>query len=71
MKRTFVLITTVFAAILIGNKCLAQGDELVRVYRWYNPEGQLSAEEIVKESLNIAADICIYTNHNLVIEKIS
>jgi ATP-dependent HslUV protease subunit HslV len=28
----------------------------------------LSAEEIVKESLNIAADICIYTNHNLIIE---
>lgn len=31
----------------------------------------LSAEEIVKESLNIAADICIYTNHNLIIETIS
>jgi len=31
---------------------------------------KLSAEEIVRESLNIAADICIYTNHNLVIEKL-
>lgn len=31
---------------------------------------QLSAEEIVRESLNIAADICIYTNHNLVIEML-
>jgi ATP-dependent HslUV protease subunit HslV len=30
----------------------------------------LTAEEIVRESLNIAADICIYTNHNLVIEKL-
>lgn len=30
----------------------------------------LSAEEIVKESLHIAADICIYTNHNLVVEKL-
>jgi ATP-dependent HslUV protease subunit HslV len=30
----------------------------------------LTAEEIVRESLNIAADICIYTNHNLVVEKI-
>lgn len=29
----------------------------------------LTAEEIVRESLTIAADICIYTNHNLVIEK--
>src|SRR5690242_17718429 len=31
---------------------------------------QLTAEEIVRESLTIAADICIYTNHNLVIEKL-
>jgi len=31
---------------------------------------KMSAEEIVRESLNIAADICIYTNHNLVIKKV-
>jgi len=30
----------------------------------------LSAEEIVRESLTIAADICIYTNHNLLIETL-
>jgi len=30
----------------------------------------LSAAEMVRESLNIAADICIYTNHNLVIEEL-
>jgi len=30
----------------------------------------LSAEELVRESLHIAADICIYTNHNLVVETI-
>ncbi len=30
----------------------------------------MSAEDIVRESLTIAADICIYTNHNLVIEKV-
>ncbi|RYZ89637.1 MAG: ATP-dependent protease subunit HslV [Proteobacteria bacterium] len=29
----------------------------------------LSAEEIVRESLLIAADICIYTNANIIIEK--
>lgn len=28
----------------------------------------LDAEEIVKKSLSIAADLCIYTNHNQVIE---
>lgn len=30
----------------------------------------LSAEDIVRESLTIAADICIYTNHNLTIERL-
>jgi ATP-dependent HslUV protease, peptidase subunit HslV len=29
----------------------------------------LTAEEMVRESLTIAADICIYTNHNIIIEK--
>ncbi len=30
----------------------------------------MSASEIVKASLNIAADICIYTNHNLTLEEL-
>jgi ATP-dependent HslUV protease subunit HslV len=30
----------------------------------------LTAREIVEKSLNIAADICIYTNHNLTIEEL-
>jgi ATP-dependent HslUV protease, peptidase subunit HslV len=30
----------------------------------------LNAEEMVREGLTVAADICIYTNHNFVIEKI-
>lgn len=30
----------------------------------------LSAAEIVEKSLNIAADICVYTNHSLVIEEL-
>ena len=32
---------------------------------------QLSAAEMVKESLTVAADICIYTNHNIIIEKLA
>lgn len=31
----------------------------------------LSASEIVEKSLNLAADICIYTNHNLTIESLT
>jgi ATP-dependent HslUV protease subunit HslV len=30
----------------------------------------LSAREIVERGLHIAADICVYTNHNLVIEEL-
>jgi ATP-dependent HslUV protease subunit HslV len=30
----------------------------------------LTAEQIVREALNITADICIYTNHNLTIEVV-
>ena len=30
----------------------------------------LSAEEIVTKSMNSAADICIYTNHNIITEKL-
>ncbi|MFC1602850.1 ATP-dependent protease subunit HslV [Pseudomonadota bacterium] len=30
----------------------------------------LSAREIVEKSLGIAADICVYTNHNLVLEEL-
>ena len=31
---------------------------------------ELSAREIVERSLNIAAEICVYTNHNLTIEEL-
>ena len=30
----------------------------------------LTAEQIVNDSLHIAADICIYTNHNIILEKL-
>ena len=30
----------------------------------------LSAEEIAKKSIQIAADICVFTNSNITIEKI-
>lgn len=32
---------------------------------------ELGAREIVEKALHIAADICVYTNHNLVIEELS
>ncbi len=30
----------------------------------------LDAREIVEKALNIAGDICVYTNHNIVIEEL-
>ena len=44
-----------------GNFALACARALVSV-------DSLSAEEIVKRSMKIAADLCIYTNNNIVVE---
>ncbi len=34
-------------------------------------DGPLSAEEIVRKSLDIAADICVYTNRNVTVETLA
>jgi ATP-dependent HslUV protease subunit HslV len=34
-------------------------------------DGPLSAEEIVRKSLDLAADICVYTNRNVTIESLN
>ena len=35
-----------------------------------NYSGQdLSAAEIAKNALTIAADICVFTNHNIIVEE--
>ncbi len=31
---------------------------------------KLSAEEVVRKSMKIAADLCVYTNHNVIIESL-
>lgn len=31
--------------------------------------GDLSAKEIAENALNIAADICVFTNHNIIVEE--
>ena len=33
-------------------------------------EGNKSAEEIAKKAIKVAADICVFTNDNVKIEKI-
>jgi len=33
-------------------------------------EGNLSAEEVAKKAIKVAADICVFTNENVKIEKI-
>ncbi len=46
-----------------GNYALAAARALAK-------HSKLSNREIVKESLTVAADICIYTNHNHIIEEL-
>ena len=46
-----------------GNYALAAARALIDVE-------DLDAEAVARKAMNIAADICVYTNHNLVIEKL-
>ena len=46
-----------------GNYALAAAQALLQ-------NSDLEAREIVEKALAIAADICVYTNHNLVIEEL-
>jgi ATP-dependent HslUV protease, peptidase subunit HslV len=48
-----------------GNYALASG----RALKQFSGE-HLTAREIAKASLEIAADICVYTNHNIIVEEI-
>lgn len=46
-----------------GNYALAAARALKR----HNPE--MTAKEIAESALNIAADICVFTNHNIIVEE--
>jgi ATP-dependent HslUV protease, peptidase subunit HslV len=48
-----------------GNYALSSGRALKQF-----AGDHLSAKEIAKASLEIAADICVYTNHNIIVEEI-
>ena len=45
-----------------GNYALAAARALI--------DGTLDAEAIVRRALDIAADICVYTNRNVTVEKL-
>lgn len=46
-----------------GNYALAAARALI-------DQDGLTAEEIAKKAMNIAADICVYSNHNIIVEKL-
>ena len=45
-----------------GNYALAAGKVLI--------EGDMSAEEVAKKAIKVAAEICVFTNDNVKVEKI-
>lgn len=47
-----------------GSFALSAGRALAK----YAP--QMSAKDIAKDSLEMAADICVYTNHNIIVEEL-
>ena len=53
-------------AIAIGSG----GNYAYAAARAYLDSSELTASEIAERSLKIAADICVYTNHNIIVEEI-
>ena len=47
------------------------GNYALAAARALHEHTELGAREVAEHALNIAADICVYTNHSLVIEQIS
>ena len=45
-----------------GNYALAAGKVLM--------ESNITAEEVAKKAIKVAADICVFTNENVKVEKI-
>ncbi len=54
-------------AIAIGSG----GNYAYAAAKAYLDSSDLSAAEIAERSLKIAADICVYTNHNIIVEELS
>jgi ATP-dependent HslUV protease subunit HslV len=54
-------------AIAIGSG----GNYAYAAARAYLDGSDLSAAEIAKRSLGIAGDICVFTNHNIIVEELS
>ena len=47
------------------------GNYALSAARALHDRDDLSAEEIVRKAMKIAADICVYTNGNLIVETIN
>jgi ATP-dependent HslUV protease subunit HslV len=73
-KQTTLLISgngDVMAADKYGVMSIGSGSAFaISAARALVQNTKLNAKEIVEKSLNIAADICIYTNHNFTIEEL-
>lgn len=73
-KRSSFLISGTGDVVKMDDDILATGsggNYALAAARALYANTDLSAEEIVKKSLEIAGDICVYTNQNHVIETIS
>lgn len=72
-KEAILLITGVGDVLEPSNGICAigsGGNYALASARALSDNSNLSTREIVEASLHIAADICIYTNHNIVVEEL-
>ena len=57
-----MILQVAILTLIYCNYALAAGKVLM--------EGKMSAEEVAKKAIKVAADICVFTNDNVKIEKI-
>ena len=57
------------SAIIILPTVGSGGNFALAAARALRENTDLSAREIAEKALHIAADICVYTNHNVIVEE--
>ena len=61
---------TVFPVLRSLSLSISQSPPNAAAARALLADPTLSAEEVVRRSMEIAGDMCVYTNHNLIVENI-
>jgi ATP-dependent HslUV protease subunit HslV len=81
LEAMMIAVDSTYSLLLSGSGDVIESDDGILAIGSGGPYAQaaatalvahsdLDAESIAREAMNIAASICVYTNHNLILEKV-